>query len=73
MERASIAQLSKYGIPMRIVVHRRPILSAKIPAGKAPAKAPIAIKLPTHDSEKSRKNGVKFFNAASRLSQINYQ
>jgi hypothetical protein len=41
---------------MRIVAHLRPILSARIPAGSAPAKAPIAIKLPTQDSEKMQEN-----------------
>lgn len=43
-------QLRKKGTPRLIVVYRRPILSANIPAGRAPKNAPTAKKEPIHDS-----------------------
>lgn len=36
------SQLIMYGIPIRMAVYLRPMRSANIPAGTAPANAPIA-------------------------------
>lgn len=47
-------QLIKKGTPRLIVVYRRPILSANIPAGRAPKNAPTAKKEPIHDSREQK-------------------
>ena len=52
-------QLRKNGTPRLIVVHRRPTLSAKIPAGRAPKNAPTAKKEPIHDSVIQKENHIR--------------
>lgn len=49
------AQLMRYGIASDIVVYLRPIFSARIPAGKAPRKAPMAKNDPIHGSTNETK------------------
>lgn len=56
------AQLAINGTAKAIVVNLRPILSAKIPAGRAPRNAPIAKQEPTHDPKKKSYNIIKLEN-----------